>query len=290
MQCIVCVCVSAQEIHPPKAADFVLTTDSAYSVSDMFRMEMTMLDTLTWNLYSHTPIAFVTLMLRLAAVALHHDVQTTGVRLLTQRSTHPTATVATFAVATTTTTTATAAAADSGMMDVSSSSTTRMPAIPLALHAHAHTGAPPLGDHAAVGDAASAAATAWHETSVITVLESLLHVDAFCRVTELLDLVLLHPASLRWPASLLAAAVVVTVHPWVEELLPRICPSYPPAVRMPLSLSLSLSLFLFLSLSLSLSPSLFLLSPFPFPPRCSWICVCMCECMGGWVLEIGVLC
>jgi cyclin E len=39
-----------EEIYPPRAADFVLTTDNAYSVADMIRTELQMLEGLRWNM------------------------------------------------------------------------------------------------------------------------------------------------------------------------------------------------------------------------------------------------
>jgi hypothetical protein len=268
-----------QEIHPPKAVDFILTTDHAYAVIDMFRMEMTMLETLTWNLYSQTPIAFVTLILRLAAATTNYDVHALSVQLLTDRS-HVSARSASSTTATSADSSVGTAASVARVIASASDPIEASSSSPSAVttgesSSTSTTGGSGAGSGVGVGvdvdvnvgadaDAgagAGAGAGDWQDTPIVMVLQSLLSVEAFCRITELLDLVLLHPISLQWPASLLAAAVVVTVHPWVWDLLPRICP-HPSEVHPGLS-SLSRDFVTVIMIHLTIGSSY----PTPSAPR-----------------------
>jgi hypothetical protein len=47
-----------EEIYPPRASDFVLTTDNAYSVADMIRTELQMLEGLRWNMVCQGALVF----------------------------------------------------------------------------------------------------------------------------------------------------------------------------------------------------------------------------------------
>ncbi len=47
-----------EEIYPPRASDFVLTTDNAYSVADMIRTELQMLEGLRWNMVCRGGLVF----------------------------------------------------------------------------------------------------------------------------------------------------------------------------------------------------------------------------------------
>jgi hypothetical protein len=58
-----------EEIYPPNARDFAVTTDSAYTDKDIIRMESRILTTLKWSLNSQTPYSW----LRYFICAIHAD-------------------------------------------------------------------------------------------------------------------------------------------------------------------------------------------------------------------------
>eukprot|EP00948_MAST-09A_sp_MAST-9A-sp1_P000741 g741.t1 len=52
------VASKVEEIYPPRARDFALTTDGAFSTDEIMKMEMTLLHVLDWQLAPVTPIAW----------------------------------------------------------------------------------------------------------------------------------------------------------------------------------------------------------------------------------------
>ena len=54
-----------QELHPPRCYDFAMTTDGAYEMADLFRMEQDMLVRLRWELTPPTAYAWLLLFTKL---------------------------------------------------------------------------------------------------------------------------------------------------------------------------------------------------------------------------------
>ncbi len=59
-----------EDTHPPKAEDFALTTDGAYSADMIVSMERLVLQTLQWRLHAQTPLAFLQMFIKKTAIEL----------------------------------------------------------------------------------------------------------------------------------------------------------------------------------------------------------------------------
>lgn len=68
----------AEEIYPPTARDFAVTTDGAYSPAQIDAMERRILHSLQWNLMPQTAFAWVKIFIQMMAKCVHDEIASSG--------------------------------------------------------------------------------------------------------------------------------------------------------------------------------------------------------------------